>query len=229
MNRAINIFSILVLAIYFSMVTAVIFDFSISNLTLKGMPFKFEIFTGLSVLFFFMGLIRVKRRWQGVRDMKKYSNFIYSNEINKPALTFASLFSIVEIIMLSLGLLYAYSLLDLNQNYVFPMIIALAVLIVESIVFFLKLKSKGKSFRYGMDDKVVAFFVREMHLYYFTGLLRVELYQKDVINFTYREDLNLALPTNIIAKEDRVVFRDHLIKILEKKNVYIDDAFRQWE
>lgn len=229
MNRAVNIFSILILMLYFSMVSAVIYDFSMSSFTLQGMPYKVEIFSSISFLFLLLGLIRVKRRWQGIRDMNKYKRFVFSKQITKTAIKFASFFSMVEIIVLCLGLWFASSLYELNQNYVLPMILALCVLILESIIFFIKIKSNGNGFRYGMDDKVVAFFLREMHLYYYTGLLRVELYQKDIINFMYRDDLNLTLPTNIIEKEDRIEFRDNLIKILEAKNVYIDDAFRKWE
>ena len=161
--------------------------------------------------------------------MKKYEKFIFTKKITKTAMNFASLFSIAEIVVFLLSLYYASELFVLEETLITPMIVVLMVLLLESVIFLIRIRTGGESFRYGMDEKVIAFFQREMHLYYFTGLLRVELYQSDLINFTYRDDLNLSMPTNIIEKEDRVEFRNNLIEILEKKNVYIDDAFRQWE
>ena len=93
----------------------------------------------------------------------------------------------------------------------------------------------GPSFRLGINEKAVAYFNREVHLYYFTGLKRIELHQ-DMINFQYKDDLNLLFPLQVIKTEDRTDFRDALINTLEKhaannkgKNIYIDDAFRNME
>ena len=229
MNRTINIFSGIALLLLFVLLSAVIFDFSISNISLRGLPLKFEIFTGIAFVIFLLGLVRAKRRWQGVRDMKNYKNFVFSKQASAKSLKFASLFSVLEILGMGFGLLYAANLYQVSPDYVLPIIIVLGVLILESIIFFIKLSGKGESFKYGIDDQVVAYFVREMNLIYYKGLLKVELYQKDMINFQYKNDLNIIFPTNVIDKEDRAEFRDQLIKILEDKNVYIDDAFRTWE
>ncbi len=229
MNRTINIFSGITLLLLFALLSAVIYDFSISNISLRGLPLKFEVFTGISFVIFLLGLVRAKRRWQGVRDMKNYKNFVYSKQASPKSLKFASLFSILEIVGMLCGLIYAYGLYQVSPDYVLPIIIVLGVLVLESIIFFMKLSAKGDSFKYGIDDEVLAYFVREMNLIYYKGLLKVELYQKDMINFQYKNDLNIIFPTNVIEKADRPEFRDNLIKILEDKNVYIDDAFRTWE
>ena len=57
-----------------------------------------------------------------------------------------------------------------------------------------------------------------------------------MINFQYKDDLNLLFPLQVIKTEDRTDFRDALINTLEKhaannkgKNIYIDDAFRNME
>ena len=54
-----------------------------------------------------------------------------------------------------------------------------------------------------------------------------------MVNFQYRDDLNLLMPLDILNNEDRVAFRDALIELLEginadkrEKFIYIDDAFR---
>ena len=70
---------------------------------------------------------------------------------------------------------------------------------------------------------------REMRLYFYTGLLRVELHQNDLISFKYKQDLVLFLPVEVIQKEDRKAFKEALIQQLNQKNIYFDDALRNWE
>ena len=229
MNKVINLASLIVLLIYATLVSIVVYDLSFSNLSLKGLPFKFEIFTSFAVLILLLGIIRILRKWQGLRDMKKYENFIFSTNIAKPAMDYAMLFTILEAVFYFLSLLYFSNLLDLTMDYVLPMILVLGFLGFECLLFLIKIKGGGNSFRIGMDDQVIAYFTREMHLFYYTGLMKVELHQSDLISLTYKEGLNLTLPTNILKKADRIPFRNALIQILENKDVYINDRLRNWE
>jgi len=229
MNRIINIFTVLILGAFCSMVLIVVYDLSISNLHLKGMPYKEQIFIGMSLLILFLGLVRIQRRWQGMRDMKKFSNFSFSTFVSKSHRIQAIIITSLEVLFFTAAILFCRLFLELNPEYVLPMIAVLALIILESLFFVFRLAKGGNSFRVGFNNEVIGRFDREMSLYYFTGLLKVELYQKDLLNFGYRDDLNMSFPTDSIAPEDRKAFRDALIAILETKNVYIDDTLRTWE
>ncbi|MEX1002448.1 MAG: hypothetical protein WDZ35_10080 [Crocinitomicaceae bacterium] len=229
MNKIVNAFSIIVLSVFTLMAMTIIFDLSISSIHLKAMPFKLEILSGLAILFFLINLIRIRRRWQGVKDMSKFQRFNFSTSLSKTFLTRCKMFTTLEIIFMLGALAVFLRLALLDYKLMLFMIAVLLVLILESVLFLTRLLKKGKPFRIGINDKVIAYFGREMHLFFYTGLLRVELYQSDLISFKYREDLQLFIPVSVLEPQDRIPFRDALIEQLNKKNIYFDDALRNWK
>lgn len=229
MNRVINIFTFVVVGVFCFMVFVLVYDLSISNLHLKGMPYQVEIFTSLALLTLLLGLVRIQRRWQGTRDMRNFKNFIFVTEISKSHRQQAIIITSLEILFFLAVIFMISKILQLNPEFVTPMIAVLALICIESLIFIARLARGGDSFRAGFNEDIIAYYDREMHLFYYTGLLRVELNQKDLINFGYRDDLNITFATDAISKADRKAFRDALIKVLESKNVYIDDSFRNWE
>ncbi|MBN4070998.1 hypothetical protein JYT72_00680 [Crocinitomix catalasitica] len=230
MNRAINIFSFIVSLVYMALAGAIVYDLSFSSMwTLKAMSYKEEILGGLAVVILLLGLIRVKRRWQGIKDMKNFSKFSFDCLISKESMKDSIVFTSIELVFTLAFMAFTLKMSELQPEYTIPMIAVLGILASEAIFFLIRLLSGGSAFKLGVNKEVVAYFNREMHLYYYTGLKRIELKQKDLINFQYKEDLNIYLPTAVIQKKDRVQFRDALIETLADKNVYIDDAFRAWE
>lgn len=232
MNKVVNIFSGVVLVVYFVFTMALIYDLSFSGFSLKGLPYKAEICGGFALVVLLLGFLRIKRRWQGANDMKSFKGFHFELEVAKPVINYALLFTIGEVIFMAGAIFFLVNLAKVNPEYVTIMAVVLFVLMIESIFFVFKIAKGGSSFRLGIDKKVVAYYDREMHLYYFTGLIRIEMHQ-DMVNFQYKEDLNIFLPLEAIRKEDWVPFRDALIETLENlpktengKNIYIDDAFR---
>jgi len=211
------------------MAMVVVLDLSISNIHLKGMPYKMQVFAGLAVLVLLLGLIRWKRRWQAMRDMKRYTHFKFVTPVAKKHRMHGFIVTIIEIVFFAATILVCSVFIELEPTYVYPMIMVLAVLIAEALVFaFLQYKG-GRAFVVGFDDKVMAYFDREIHLFYYEGLQRVELYQKDLINLGYKEELNLGFETTVIPEADRKAFRDAFIQKLEAKNIYVDDSLRNWE
>ncbi len=232
MNKVINIFSGIVLAFYTIFSMLIVFDLSFSSATLKGIPYSFEICLGFAVVIFLLGLLRMKRKWQGAADMKRFKGFLFVRQVAKAALNHSLVYALAEAIFMAFAIIVFSIMADLEPQLMLPMIAVISFLLIEGIIFIVKLVSGGPSYRLGINDKAVAFFNREMHIYYYTGLKRIEIHQ-DLINFQYKDDLNLFLPLEAINKEDRVEFRDALITTLEKhtanikgKNIYIDDAFR---
>ncbi|MFT5818934.1 MAG: hypothetical protein ACI8ZM_000155 [Crocinitomix sp.] len=235
MNKVINVFSGIVLAIFTIFSMLIVFDLSFSSATLKGMPYTFEICLSFAVVIFLLGFLRIKRKWQGAADMKHFKGFHFVRQVSKPGLNHSLIYAYAEAVFIIVAIFVFWIMWHLEPRLMLPMLIVMLFLLLEGIVFIARLMRGGPAFRLGINSKAVAFFNREMNLFYYTGLRRIEIHQ-DMINFQYKDDLNLLLPLQIIKVEDRVAFRDALIATLEEhtatnkgKNIYIDDAFRNLE
>lgn len=236
MNKVINVFSGVVLAIYCALVMTLAYDLSISSMiNLKGLPYKFEICTGFALLVFLLGALRIKRKWQGASDMRQFKNFVFARPVSRSSLNLSLVYSGAEIIFMGFLLFFLYLISMLTYDFVIVMVGVILILLSEALYFAFRIIKGGDSFRIGINKSAVAYFNREMHIFYFTGLKRIELHQ-DMINFQYKEDLNLLLPIEVIRKEDRIAFRDALIEVLNERSatktgrlIYIDDAFRTLE
>lgn len=232
MNKVVNVFSIIVLILFTLLSLVIIFDLAISNLHLKGLPYKVEILSSLAVVFFLLGVLRIRRRWQGFRDMHKFSQFDFDSAVSKTLINRSMVFTMLEIAFM-LAALYLFtnlaSVSPIDYKLMIVMICAISILIVESILFLFQIIRAGKAFRIGINDRVIAYYGREMHIFYYAGLKRVELHQRDLFSFQYKDDLVLFFPANILKTEDRLPFRDALLHQLEDKKIYFDDALRNWE
>ena len=229
MNKVVNIFSFFLLAVFILMAMVVIMDLSISNLHLRAMPYKFEIFTAMAFLIFFVGVIRIRRHWQGIKDMKSFKQFNFSGKVAKTRMNRGAIHSGLEVAFMFATVYLFFRLSQIEFDYVITIIAVMSVLAVESLIFFILILKGGDYFKVGVNDNVIAYFDREMKLFYYEGLRRVELYQSDLITLTYKDNMTLFIPTSVISKEDIVPFRDEIIKQLDEKNIYFDDAFRNWE
>jgi hypothetical protein len=229
MNKAVNIFSVFILGAFTLLSLTIVYDLAISNLHLKAMPYKKEVLYGIAILYFLVGLLRVKGRWQGARDMKGFSQFAFESSISKTFKKRSFTFTFIEILFTIGAMLVFYKMALLEFEMMIAMIVVLAILLLEAVIYLIKVLIGGKSFRVGLNDEIIAYFGREMKLYYFDSLQRVELHQSDLISFKYKGDLVMFMPTDVLEDEEKVKFRDTLISILEKKNIYFDDRFRNWK
>ncbi len=218
----------LLLAIFTMMALTIVFDLAISNIHLKAMPYKYEIMTGIAFLIFLIGLLRVKARWQGIKDMKAFSQFNYESKISKTFSKRAMNYTMLETLFMAGALTLFIRLWVIESNLMVAIILVLIILIVESLIFVVAIKAKGDSFRIGLNDKVIGYFAREMKLFYYEGLQRVELHQSDLISFKYKGDLVLFLPTSVLEKSEIPKFKVALIEQLDAKNIYFDDRLRNW-
>lgn len=193
------------------------------------MPYKFEILSGLAIIVFILGLIRVRRRWQGHKDMSKFTQFDFDSKVSKAFINRSIMFTTLEVAFMLAVLYFFIQLSFIESNLLIVMIGVIAVLILESIIFLFTIINAGKAFRIGVNDRVIAYYGREIQLFFYAGLRRVELHQKDLFSFTYKDDMVLFFPATVLRAEDRVPFRKALLSKLEEKNIYFDDALRNWE
>ena len=229
MNKGVNIFSVIVLGIFTLFSLTIVYDLAISNLHLKAMPYKKEVLYGITFLFLIIGLLRVKGRWQGAYDMKKFSSFEFVAPISKAFKKRSFTFTLIEALFTGGAIVMVLNMAKLEFEMMIPMVGVLCLLLLEALIFVAKILAGGNSFRVGLSPEIIAYFGREMRLYYFDSLQRVELHQSDLISFKYKGDLVLFMPTDVLAAEDKIKFRDALISILEEKNIYFDDRFRNWK
>lgn len=228
MNKVVNVFSLIILTVFTLMGMTIIFDLSVSNFHLKAMPFKMEVMSALALLVFLLGILRIRRRWQGIKDMSQFKQFELDLNVSKAFIKREKLFTFMEIMFMSAAIIIYIRLSLLDFDLMIVMIAVLSVLVAESMVFLSRIE-EGKTFRIGMNAKVIAYFGREMHLFFYTGLQRVEMYQSDTISFKYKDGLVLFLPIVVINEKDRLLFRETLVSILDEKNIYYDDALRNWK
>lgn len=207
----------------------IIFDLSISNVHLKAMPYKVEILSSLAVLLFLVGIIRIRRRWQGIKDMNKFSQFDFDSKVSKQFLKRSTMFTALEIGFMLASIYLFLQLYFIEQQLMVVMLCVMIALILESVFFLFQIINAGSAFRIGINSRVIAYYGREMHLFFYAGLRRVELHQKDLFSFQYKDDMVLFFPTTVLQDEDRIPFREELLKQLEEKNIYFDDALRNWK
>ena len=115
-----------------------------------------------------------------------------------------------------------------DPNIAYPILTVTGLIFIETLIYLYLRLQNGNGFGIGVNKEVVAYFNREMKLYYFTGLKVIEIHS-ELIHFKYKKDLSLFLPTAAFKKEDIPEFKAHLIETLSDKNVYIDETFRKWE
>ena len=123
MNRVVNIFTFIALIIFFLMVMTVVFDLSVSQFHLKGMKFKQEVFTGIAILVFLLGLIRVQRRYQGIKDMNRYSKFHFSVPVSAKHRNYGFVICLIEGVFLIAGAGACLLFINLEPAYVIPILV----------------------------------------------------------------------------------------------------------
>ena len=229
MNKGINIVLFVVIGVFCLLSITVVFDLSMSNIHLRGLKYKEIIFPSFAAAVMLIGALRMKNRWLGWNDMRKFKSFEFESNVSKTFKTRALTFTFIEAIFLSGAIMLFSKMAKLDASVVTPMMIVLCILVLESLIYMIRINAGGKGFRVGLSNKVIAYFGRESKLIFFEGLQRVTLHQSDLISFKYRDDLVIFMPTNVLEDEDKIKFREALIKVLEEKNIYFDDRFRNWK
>lgn len=228
MNKIINLFSLALFAVFGFLAIGSIYDLGFSVYEVNDIPYIKQIVYGIALVILLLGVIRIKRRFEGKKDIKTYSNFKYSTPISKTGINSATLFLSIEIVF---GIGIILILLKIQewdeQKLILPLLIVIIILVVENLIYLFNLRRQQLNFKIGIGPQFLAYFDREMHLYYYKGLMRVEIYQ-DMINFKYKKDLNLFLSLDLIPSECKKEFFIALENAIENKNVFFADSYRQY-
>ena len=227
MNKVVNSISILLLLAYAFFAFGSINDLGISVYMLRTMPFLNEIIHGLTILILFLGLIRVKRRWEGVRDIKAFKKFNFSTPLSRSVKGMGTMFFLVEIIFMTFFVLLGLNSQLLDQGTIlFPMFAVLGVFITETIIFLIKYRTEKSTFKIGVNENLVAYFDREMYIYYFDGLQQISVYQNR-LHFKYKLELHMFMELDLIPEEELLNFKAALSEVLKEKDVFFDESYRE--
>ena len=157
-----------------------------------------------------------------------FQKFVFSTSFSQKQKNATSLFLGIEILFTAFFITILIVIYPLDEQFfVLPMLIVLSLIGLENCFYLIKFRSQPEVFKIGVSNKLVAYFDREMHLYYYDGLQRVEIYQ-DMLNFKYKKDLNLFLNLEVIPKDKMVEFLNSLKGVLDHDKVFFDDSFHQY-
>ena len=191
MNKVVNLFSLLLFILFGFFAIGSIYDLGFSVYEINDIPNIKAIVYGISILFLLLNLIRVKRRLNGRTDIRNFKQFIFEVPIAKNQINLSSVFIGIEMLFGGFFLMVLFLIQKLDSDLLtLPLLLIISVLLLESIAYLIVLRIKSKDFKIGVSPTFVAYFDREMHLYYYKGLKRVEVYQ-NMLNFRYKKDLNL--------------------------------------
>jgi len=226
MNKVVNSMSLVFLILYAFFAFGSINDLNFSVYQLKELPFLTPIIYGLTVIIFLLGILRIKRRWTGLSDIKSFTKFTYSTKLAKKAITLATVFFIAEVVFMVFFLFLAVDSQKLDKGTILlPMFGVLIFFILETFVFMAKLHT-SKNIKIGVTSNLIAYFDREINIYYFGGLQQVAVYQNR-LHLKYRDELHMFMELDIIPEGELLNFKNAVYAVLKDKNIFFDESFRE--
>ena len=219
MNKFINI---LLLLISFPTLVIAIFvgyDLPIEFLKTSGasLPFKFQIFLSLGIIYYIIIVRRSVRRWMGVAMVSKTEKFKWNVSMGEGRRKQVFLYQWLEALIMSSG--------GISLYYVCPDAIAPASALwvgsLDNLIFMILGQTK-KLYRIGLTSKAVVVADREVKVLYLSGLRKVTIHQQTVF-FDYIKDLQMTFSLTCIPKEDQVDFKNTLESLVDRDRVFFSD------
>jgi len=219
MNKFINI---LLLLISFPTLVIAIFvgyDLPIEFLKTSGasLPFKFQIFLSLGIIYYIIIVRRSVRRWMGVAMVSKTKKFKWNVSMGEGRRKQVFLYQWLEALIMSSG--------GISLYYVCPDAIAPASALwvgsLDNLIFMILGQTK-KLYRIGITSKAVVVADREVKVLYLSGLRKVTIHQQTVF-FDYIKDLQMTFSLTCIPKEDQVDFKNTLESLVDRDRVFFSE------
>lgn len=219
MNKFINI---LLLLISFPTLVIAIFvgyDLPIEFLKTSGasLPFKFQIFLSLGIIYYIIIVRRSVRRWMGVAMVSKTAKFKWNVSMGEGRRKQVFLYQWLEALIMCSG--------GISLYYVCPDAIAPASALwvgsLDNLIFMILGQTK-KLYRIGLTSKAVVVADREVKVLYLSGLRKVTIHQQTVF-FDYIKDLQMTFSLTCIPKEDQENFKNTLESLVDRDRVFFSD------
>jgi hypothetical protein len=226
MNKVVNSLSLITLLLWSFFAIGSINDLNFSVYFLKSLPFITEIVYALTVVVLLLGLLRIKRRWEALKDMKSFSKFIYTTRLSKKSVNLSTIFCIAEFLFMSFFVFMSINAQQMDQGtLLLPMFATLGFFMFEILVFIFKFRS-DKNVKIGVNQNLIAYCDREMHIYYFDGLQQVSVYQNR-LHLKYKKELHMFIELDIIPADELPKFKAALDSVLQDKPLFFDETYRE--
>lgn len=222
MNKFINI--LLMLISFPTMVIAIFvgYDLPIEFLKTSGaqLPYRFEIFLVLGIIFSIIIVRRSVRRWMGVKMVSQTEKFKWNEAMGEGRKKQVYLYQSLEALLMTFAGLSLYAICPEAW-------IPTAALLFGSFDNLLFLfMGKGKNiYRIGLTSKAIVVADRDVKVLYFSGLRKVTIHQQTVF-FDYIKDLQMTFPLNCIDIKDRTNFKNSLEAQLDRDKVFFSDNIK---
>ena len=219
MNKSIN-----VLLVFLAIPTMVLCIFVGMNLPIEflktsgaQLPFRFEIFLTIGILFFVIILRRSTKRWMGVKMVSQTEKYKWNEAMSSERKNRVYLYQSLES---ALMLFAAISFYTVCKDAWLP---ATAVMFgtIDNLLFLFMGKFKN-IYRVGLTSKAIVVADRDVIVLYYTGLRKVTMHQQTIF-FDYIRDLQISFPINCIDEKNRTNFKNNLEAQLDRDKVFFSD------
>lgn len=222
MNKFIN-----VILLFLAIPTMVLSIFVGMNLPIEflktsgaQLPYSFEIFLTLGILFFVIILRRSVRRWMGVKMVSNTEKYKWNEAMGEDRKKRVYLYQSLEALLMTFA---ALSLYTVCKDAWLP---ACAFMFgaIDNIIFMFMGMQKN-IYRIGLTSKAIVVADRDVKVVYFSGLRKVTIHQQTVF-FDYIKDLQCTFPLNCIDEKDRTNFKNSLEAQLDREKVFFSDSIK---
>lgn len=193
------------------------FDLPIESLHTSGrqMPFRFEVFLSIGLLFLIINLRRSIRRWMGMRLVNQISKFKWNEPVSKDRKQRIIVYNLLEALVMFFVGTTLYSICSDSW-----MPASAFWFGATDNILFLVIGLRKNRFRSGITSKAVIVADRDVSLIYFSGLRKVSIHQQSVF-FDYIKGLQLSFPIDCMEKEQRESFFTSLEGQINKDKVFV--------
>ena len=222
MNKFINI--LLLLIAFPTMVLSIFvgFDLPIEFLKTSGqqLPYRFEAFLVLGIIFFVVIIRRSVQRWTGIKMVAQKAKYKWNVAMGKERKKYVYLYQYLEAFtMLIVGVAFYI----LSKDAIVPAL-ALVFGFLDNVLFAILGQSKN-IYRVGLTTKAVVVADRDVKVLYLSGLRQVSVHQQSIY-FDYIKDLQLHFPLNCIPEADQSNFVQELKAIVNEDKVFFSESVR---
>ena len=202
MNKFINatLFFIFLPTMAFTIIVG--FDLPLESFGTSGaqLEIKDEVFLGLGILILLINMRRSIRRWLGLRIVNQIGKFKWNIPVSVERKKRVQVYTLLEVFVFTV---LTYGLYRVSPDAWMP---AIAFLFgaIDGLLFTIIGSSRNR-FRIGVTSKAIVSADRDVALVYFQGLRKISIHQ-DSIYFDYIKKLQLSIPLDCVAIEDREAF-----------------------
>jgi hypothetical protein len=217
MNKFINatLFFIFLPTMAFTIVVG--FDLPLESFGTSGaqLEIRDEVFLGLGILIMLINVRRSLRRWMGLRIVNQIEKFKWNIPVSVARKKRVQVYTIMEVFVFST---LAYGLYWVSKDAWMP---ATGFLFgaVDGLLFTITGSSRNR-FRIGVTSKAIVSGDRDVCLVYFKGLRKISIHQ-DSIYFDYIKKLQLSIPLDCVAIEERENFFKAVENQIDLNRVFV--------